>query len=164
MSDTVPSPRGGENHINAPEPDGATAETTPRYAGDDLPLMDPRVLAALELQVGGPTVAQRFARDYAEMWDDRYRQLAVAFGARDRDTALEAVISLKTSSAMIGGMRLARLAEHLEHIIQNGKLNDGYELVAILADHGNRTVQELQTTYLVIDGPATVVEPGADCQ
>ncbi|WP_427174681.1 Hpt domain-containing protein [Arthrobacter sp. 92] len=151
MSDRVPNPPGGANHLNAPDPDETTAGVAAARTGDDLPLMDPRVLADLELKVGGPVVAQRFARDYAEMWEDRYRRLADAFKASDRDTALEAVISLKTSAAMIGGLRLARLAEDLEHIIRNGELSDGHQLVAMVADRGIRTVQELQETYIVHD-------------
>jgi hypothetical protein len=70
--------------------------------------------------VGVPLVAQRFARDYAEMWDVRYRQLAAPFEARDRDSALDAVISLKISSAMIGGLRLGHLAEDLENHPKRG--------------------------------------------
>ena len=59
-------------------------------------------------------LALRFARDYAAMWDQRYSRLALAVENQDRAAALDAIISLRITSAMVGGLRLARLAEMLE--------------------------------------------------
>lgn len=114
-------------------------------------MVDPRVLATMEADVDDPAIAQRFARDYAQMWEARYRRLAAAFEAQDRDAALDVITSLKISSTMVGGLRLAHLAEYMEQILRNGQFSDGQALVAVLADHGNQTIQELRSTYIVND-------------
>lgn len=114
-------------------------------------MVDPRVLAVLEADVDDPAVARRFARDYAQMWEVRYRRLAAAFEAQDRDAALDVLNSLKISSTMVGALRLAALAEHLEQTLSDGEFNDGQALVAVIADHGHRTIQELRSTYLLND-------------
>ncbi|GAC1599913.1 MAG: hypothetical protein NVS3B6_09520 [Pseudarthrobacter sp.] len=113
--------------------------------------MDPSVLATLEADVDDPAIAQRFARDYSKMWEARYRRLAAAFEAQDRDAALDVLFSLKISSTMVGGLRLAHLAEHLEQTLRNGRFSDGQALVAVVADHGSRTIQELRSTYILND-------------
>ena len=41
------------------------------------------------------------------MWDQRCARLAEAVNSRDIESALDAAISLKISSAMVGGVRLA---------------------------------------------------------
>lgn len=121
---------------------------TPDRATNDLPLMDPNVLIQLEQEVGSPEIARRFAQDYSQMWDGRQRRLSAAFHDLDRESALDAVISVKISSAMVGGLRLGHLAEKLEHIIRHGKFQDGHELLGLVATHGTMTVQALQATYL----------------
>ena len=75
---------------------------------DLLPLVDSGILADLEEQLDGAELALRFARDYAAMWDQRYRRLALAVENQDRASALDAIISLRITSAMVGGLRLAR--------------------------------------------------------
>ncbi len=112
-------------------------------------MVDPSVLAALEADVDDPAIARRFARDYAELWEGRYARLAAAFEARDWDAALDVLFSLKVSSTMVGGLRLARIAEHMEQSLRNGEFSDGQALVAVVADYGNRTIQELRSTYIV---------------
>lgn len=150
MSDPRSTLRGGITPVDDRDPH-KTAETMPRYRGGHLPLVDPCVLAALEADVDDPAIAQRFARDYAQMWEARYRRLATAFETQDRDAALDVLISLKSASTMVGGLRLAALAEHLEQTLRNGEFNDGQPLVAVVADHGNQTIQELRSTYILND-------------
>lgn len=140
---------GGSNFVYTPAPSTADAGTPPGHDGDELPLVDPVVLEDLEEQLDSPDIAQNFARDYARMWDQRRRSLAAALDRQDREAALDAVISLKISSAMVGGVRLARLAEELEDIIRRGDLDGGQVLVATIADHGSATVKELQLSYIL---------------
>ena len=117
-----------------------------------LPLIDVAVLAELEEELSGSGLAQRFARDYAAMWDQRLSRLGAAVNSQDEDSALDAVISLKISSAMVGGMRLARLAELLEALIRQGDFVQGQALMAGVAKDGARTVSELQSTYILEKG------------
>ncbi|MFJ6282846.1 Hpt domain-containing protein [Pseudarthrobacter oxydans] len=114
-----------------------------------LPLVDATVLEELEDELAGSGLAQRFARDYAAMWDQRYSRLAAAVESQDRASALDAVISLKITSAMVGGLRLAKLAELLEAVIRRGDFGEGQLLMGRVAEDGGQTVSELQSTYIL---------------
>ena len=117
-----------------------------------LPLIDAAVLHELEEELAGPGLAQRFARDYATMWDLRLARLETAVDGQDEDLALDAVISLKISSAMVGGVRLAKLAELLEGLIRQGDFVQGQAMMPGVAQDGARTVSELQETYILENG------------
>jgi HPt (histidine-containing phosphotransfer) domain-containing protein len=120
-----------------------------RHNGDEVRYVDPSVLEDLEEQLASRDITARFARDYAEMWGRRQHCLEAALERRDRAVALEAVMSLKVSSAMVGGVRLARLAEKLELVIRGeGDLQSTRAILVLIADHGNATVKELQDNYM----------------
>lgn len=119
--------------------------------GTELPLVDLAVLQDLAEQLAHPAVAQNFARDYATLWTQRYQKLAAALDRQDVPAALDAVISMKIASAMVGGLRLARLAEQLEHFIRSGDLENGHALISAVELHGSATVKELQDTYILAD-------------
>lgn len=121
-------------------------------SGRELPLLDAAVLEDLEEQLGQPDMAWNFARDYASIWGQRYLRLVASVERRDRMAALDAVISLKVSSAMVGGLRLAHLAEMLEATVREGDLGDGAALLGLIAVHGRATVKELQLRYIRTDG------------
>lgn len=121
----------------------------PQEAAGHLPLVDAAVLEELEDELAGSGLAQRFARDYAAMWDQRYARLAAAVDEQDSASALDAVISLKITSAMVGGLRLAKLAELLESVIRLGDFGQGRALMERVAQDGGQTVTELQATYIL---------------
>jgi HPt (histidine-containing phosphotransfer) domain-containing protein len=116
--------------------------------------VDPAGLDDLGQQMGSKDIALNFARDYAEMWVRRQHVLRAAVERQDNHAALDAALSLKNASAMVGGIRLARLAEALERAIRRGEdLNSGGDLLDKVADHGRATVRELQNSYLRNKGP-----------
>lgn len=114
-----------------------------------LPLVDAAVLEELEDQLAGTQLARQFARDYASMWEQRYTRLATAVESQDGRAALDAAISLKITSAMVGGVRLAKLAELLEAVIRLGDFGQGQALMERVAEDGTRTISELQATYIL---------------
>jgi HPt (histidine-containing phosphotransfer) domain-containing protein len=130
--------------INAPSLSAPSQE-----AAGLLPLVDAAVLEELEDELAGTGLARRFARDYAAMWNQRYTRLAAAVHRQDSESALDAVISLKISSAMVGGMRLAKLAELLETLIRLGDFGQGKVLMERVAKDGGLTITELQATYIL---------------
>ena len=67
----------------------------------------------------------------------------------DEAAALDAVLSLKTSSAMVGGVRLAELAGELEDAIRVGDADRARLLLREVAESGNETVDELQLSYIL---------------
>ena len=137
----------------APENVSSSAPAAPALRGGaaELPLLDPAVLRELEDQLGGPEIAVGFARDYATLWGRRQGHLIAAVERQDRERALDAVISLKVSSAMVGGLRMALLAEAVEAFIRSGDFPGGRAL-EMLAHHGGATVNELQVSYITKGG------------
>ncbi|MET3162313.1 UNVERIFIED_ORG: HPt (histidine-containing phosphotransfer) domain-containing protein [Arthrobacter sp. UYEF10] len=111
--------------------------------------VEPDILAELEEELDGPELALGFARDYASLWDLRFSRLAAAVHTEDRPAALDAVISLRIASAMVGGIRLSALAQGLEDAIRRNDFVHGQALLTILAEHGVRTVSELQASYIL---------------
>lgn len=126
---------------------GGSGHQVPDPGGQELRLLDAAVLEVLAEGLGGPEIAQRFAQDYAGMWGQRHRRLMESVGREDRAAALDALISLKVASAMVGGSRLAHLAGKLEAILREGDLREGTALLALMAIYGQRTVEELQLRY-----------------
>ena len=110
-------------------------------------LVDPSALKELGSQLDSPAVAKGFARDYARMWDHRYQSLATSLDSGDETAALDAVLSLKTSSAMVGGVRLAELARELEDAIRVRDARLARLLLREVAESGNETVDELQLRH-----------------
>lgn len=102
----------------------------------------------MEEQLGGPEIPVAFARDYATMWDQRQGNLVAAFDREDRHGALDAVISVRVSSAMVGGAKMSRLAESLEACIRSGDFPAGRPLLGMVACYGSATVHELRTRYI----------------
>jgi hypothetical protein len=133
----------------------SAAAAFPEVIPEDLPpaapLVDPAALQDLGAQLENPAVAKGFARDYTRMWDQRYRSLASALERGDLAGSMDAVLSLKTSSAMVGGLRLAQLAGELENALRAGDIGRALSLLRDVAARGGETVDELQFSYVLWD-------------
>ena len=123
--------------------------------------MDPAALQDLGAQLENPAVAKGFARDYARMWDQRYRSLASALERGDLAGSMDAVLSLKTSSAMVGGLRLAQLAGELENALRAGDMGRALSLLldVAAARRGNRRRAPVQLCPVGQLGPAGPLPP-----
>lgn len=110
--------------------------------------VEPAILAELEAELDSPELAHGFARDYAGLWGHRFSRLAAAVKDQDRVAALDAVISLRTASTMVGGIRLATLARAIEDAVRRSEFPMAHQLLAGLADHGVRTISELRANYI----------------
>lgn len=86
------------------------------------PLVDPATLADLEYQLDNRFVARSFATDFGDTWERRFAGLSLAVEKQDRLNSLDAVLSLKTASTMVGAKRLARVAEDLESLVRRSDL------------------------------------------
>jgi hypothetical protein len=137
--------------ILAPATSPGLPAPAPAASGDPAPLVDPAALQDLGVQLESPAVAKGFARDYTRMWDQRYRALASALERGDLAGSMDAVLSLKTSSAMVGGLRLAQLAGELEGALRDGDMDHALSLLHDVAERGGETVDELQFSYVLWD-------------
>ncbi|WP_306635279.1 Hpt domain-containing protein [Pseudarthrobacter siccitolerans] len=116
-------------------------------AGHDIPILDSAILDELEEELPDHGLMRRFAADYAALWKHRLKRLAAAIEDQDRDAALDAAISVKVSSAMIGGLRVARIAELLEQAIREDILDNGRTTLTSIAEAGGATVKEIELRY-----------------
>ena len=66
--------------------------------------------------------AESFAETFQSMLAGRVDRIVRALGERDADTALDAVLSLKISSAMAGAEQMASLCASLESELRAGSL------------------------------------------
>ena len=102
-----------------------------------LPLLDQIVLRSLEEQLGGDVLVLNLVRDYAEMWKSRYEKLADGLQRPDApEAALDAVISLRVSSSMVGALRLAAMAATVEAFIKTDLFPHGTAQLALVEECG----------------------------
>ncbi|MGY3568212.1 Hpt domain-containing protein [Sinomonas sp. RB5] len=90
----------------------------PRPGARPSPLLDLDVLAGLEAEI--PGAGHRFASAFVDLWEQRYARISAALQDGHPDEALDAVLSLKVSAAMVGGRRLANEAASMEIILRSG--------------------------------------------
>lgn len=138
----------GPDHVPAPSWVTAAAGAAAGRPLEQIAVLDLLVLKELESQLARPDTARKFALDYIEIWEQRYVNLTKAISGQDRTTALDAAISLKIGSAMVGGLRLSRLAEDIENMIRAGCWDEGEPMLALISDLGRETVAQLRRSYL----------------
>lgn len=78
-----------------------------------------------------PEAAERYATDYLGLLPARVARIVRALDIQDRDAAMDAVLSLKVSSAMIGALRMEHIGVRLENALamddRDAALTAGYE-------------------------------------
>ncbi|MFL4479337.1 Hpt domain-containing protein [Paeniglutamicibacter sp. ORCA_105] len=111
------------------------------------PLVDLAVLRELEQQVDDPSIVVGFVHDFVDLWESRYERLAQALDPLDPDTALDALISIKTAAAMAGAVRLAGDARELGEVVKRGDEAAAKALLPLLASCGQQTLLQLQEHY-----------------
>jgi HPt (histidine-containing phosphotransfer) domain-containing protein len=122
------------------------------FDGQDLPILNEAVLKELEDELACFELVCRFAADYVAMWEHRRGRLAAALEDQDREAVLDAAISMKVSSAMIGALRLARLAENVERATREGVLYRSENILTLIAEAGIATVEEIGHRYAQVSG------------
>ena len=78
-----------------------------------VPTLDRRSMEQLIGEVGQDAAAS-FAAAYRQMLPARVQRIATALRQLDRDAAMDAALSLKTSSLMIGALKMAQICFRLE--------------------------------------------------
>lgn len=95
-------------------------------AADDAhgPLVDQSVLDRLREELAEDEgYCKVFVGNFINCLPDRIGRLRLALTTGDLDGSVDAILSLKTSSLMVGAERLARLAADLEGEIRTGARN-----------------------------------------
>lgn len=113
-----------------------------------LPIVDLAVLSLLESQLNDPRPARAFARDYIAGFQDRFLRLTRSIGNRDLAAALDAALSLRNSSAMVGAARLSAMAETFEVAVVSADLDTARRTLPAIELCGLETISELEERYL----------------
>jgi len=112
------------------------------------PLLDLQVLEDMERDFPDSTVAERFAEDFCATLEGKLERLTTALESRDAVNAQDAVLSLTSSAAMVGALRLNQAARAAERHIATDQLEAAARSLPLLQACGAETQQELQRTYL----------------
>jgi HPt (histidine-containing phosphotransfer) domain-containing protein len=83
-----------------------------------MPLLDRAVLERLRDEVDDENICKTFVRNFIALLPDRAAHVRLSLTTGDLSGALDAVLSLKTSSQMVGAERLAELAADLERSLR----------------------------------------------
>lgn len=84
------------------------------------PLIDPRAIIDLAGQLDSPAAALRFLGDYLGMLEGRLGRILIGLNEEDADVAMDAVLSLKISSAMNGAVQAESSCLSLEALVRGG--------------------------------------------
>lgn len=113
------------------------------------PLMSLDQLHDLEDSLGGEAaVCKGFVSNYVDMWTGRFQRLSTAIGSEDLDAAMDAALSLCTSSHMVGATRLEQCAEELIGMLRAGCLHQASMALPSLGQCGRQTVRQLVEKYV----------------
>lgn len=153
LAQSPPSDRSGVNRVFklwAPTAEGAmTAASEPHHR--ELPLVDPMALQDLAGQLDSPAPALAFARDFALSWQRRFDRLVISTSRSDLTAAMDAALSLKIASTMVGALRLADLARELEKQIQGADLDAARITLEEVGQCGTQTVAMLESEKVIGD-------------
>ena len=111
-------------------------------------LVDRTVLTELQAELGGDqAIITTFVRNYVELLRWRVDRLHIASENLDIEDAMDAVLSLKTSSHMVGAICMERLAAELEisiRLLPNGDhLDELGAQVQEIDNYVHGTIREL---------------------
>lgn len=115
----------------------------------DLPLLSPGVLRQLQQELDDVALCRDYIRSYVDLWCFRFQRLTSSVLAADHDAALDAVLSLKSSSLMVGASRLGYLASRLEQDIRWDRCPEAAIALAPIGRCGNQTMALLRRRYLL---------------
>ncbi|QSZ47998.1 Hpt domain-containing protein [Arthrobacter sp. D5-1] len=116
-------------------------------------LVDRTVLTELQAELGGDhAIISAFVRNYVALLPWRVSRLHRALENLDMEDAMDAVLSLKTSSHMVGAICMNRLATELEislRLLPNADhLNELGPQVVAIEQFVFGTITELETPIL----------------
>jgi HPt (histidine-containing phosphotransfer) domain-containing protein len=122
--------------------------------GHDLPLLDPSVLERLRADLDDDdNIWRLFVHDFIAQLPARLQRLRQTLTTGDSSGAMDAVLSLRTSSQMVGAERLAGLALQLERSMRDEArdANPATALPLLAADHLRQLQRCAQQTTNILE-------------
>jgi hypothetical protein len=107
-------------------------------------IVDERALDRLAAELhGSRVIVSRFVDDFVGSWDGRMTRLHAACAAADATDAYVTLLSIRTTSEMVGAVALADLAGRLQAYASTGRLDVCCRSESALAEVGARTMAAL---------------------
>ena len=110
---------------------------------DEPAVFDAAVVADVTGEPGDRAFATVLVSTYRRLLPRRVHRIRVAIAAPDPTSAMDAVLSLKVSSSMVGARRLGELGAVLEGQLRDGDLDAAAATAGELSDLAARTDQAL---------------------
>lgn len=107
----------------------------------------PAVLEDMRSDFDDPAVVSRFAHDFCATLEGKIDRLDVRLQGGDAMGAADAVLSVTTSSAMVGAVRLTQASLRMQRLIAADDLDDALISLALLRACAADTVTELERVY-----------------
>lgn len=113
------------------------------------PLVCSETLYSLEESLDGETaLCRNFVCRYVDMWPERFVRIHEAVSAGNFEKAMDAALSLRSSSMMVGAARLGELTSALIKDLEIGRISAATKQLKALRKCGNRTAGQLTTSYV----------------
>jgi HPt (histidine-containing phosphotransfer) domain-containing protein len=109
-----------------------------------LPLVDRSVAEELGEGLADQGIAQALVGDFADAWHTRFQCLETALESQDRADSLDAVLSIKTSSMMVGASQLAKISSQVESLVRAADYAAATAALPLVDRCGAATVNELR--------------------
>jgi hypothetical protein len=110
--------------------------------------IDPAALRALLVSLGGDArVHSRFVRDFVGLWGTRFRRLAIALDRADAEEAHVVLLSIRSSSVMVGAARLEAVATGVHNSLKCGDISGCRGQLSELVEAGAVTCDELAELF-----------------
>lgn len=101
---------------------------------DHLPVLDFQCIANLGEEMDNPAAAQAFLATYLELLPERLTCITAAVSVKDKEAALDRVVSLKVTSSMVGARQLAALSTELESLVRTAAWTSAAEALEPLGE------------------------------
>ncbi len=116
-----------------------------------LPLVCNDTLRELEDSLFGErALCRNFVHRYIAMWPGRFERIQVALAAGNNENAMDAALSLRSSSMMVGAVRLGDLTTELIDLLEIGSHADAAKKLTALLMCGNQTTCQLTMSYISV--------------
>ncbi len=110
-------------------------------------VFDPQDLERLAADVAHRPFMVSFAQKYSRLLPQRVARIMAATDERDSDQAMDATLSLRVASSVVGTLELVDLARALESCLRAGDLPGAGACAALLPEAAKRADHAL-TTFL----------------
>jgi HPt (histidine-containing phosphotransfer) domain-containing protein len=115
-------------------------------------LIEDGALDTLLAQVGGDTeLRQRFLRDFVRLWDSRAERLGRSLAAQDLQEAHVVLLSIRSSSEMVGAVVVEATAALVHGALTQGDLDGCLRHLPRLLEVGESTCRELAVLAAAAD-------------